>query len=117
MLGWCMVYRVWCMVFDECYHQIPYARLPCHTQEHQRIRDFIEFHHAQQQASSQSGDTNPSLTEVKAAKSIPLEKEKLKKALGMKTYSVDIHPEEFNSILDSIHTQLHTQTPKSPSHT
>eukprot|EP01031_Cornospumella_fuschlensis_P031424 gene31424-37982_t len=76
-----------------------------HNQEHQRIRDFIEFHHAQQQAATQSKDAaNPSLAEVKASKSIPHEKEKLKKALGMKTYSVDLHPEEFNEILDTIHS-------------
>lgn len=66
--------------------------------EAQKIKDFLSLHLKAKRSNSQ---TSSQLDELKKGKAIENETEKMRKALGMKTYSLDVDHEEMNDIIET----------------
>ncbi len=80
-----------------------------YNKDSQKIRDFIAFHLAQKRA-EQIAETatngkiiDAELEEAKKLKGIANEATKIRQALGMKTYNLDMDHEEFNEVLEEVY--------------
>lgn len=86
------------------------------NQDMQRIRDFLalQLHDTRDKEDRKTGDTekrkkrDEELEKLKQTKGVENEVERMKKALGMKTYDLDFHPEELDEVLESTFNKLPT---------
>lgn len=87
-----------------------------HNKDHTKLKDFLEFHIKQkraQQATASDGSVAGSraseqsperkrLEELKRSKGLENEVEKMKKALGMRTFGLDVDPEELDNVVEEV---------------
>jgi hypothetical protein len=73
----------------------------------QKIRDFLNFHIDQKKAQelerTKNNPTDPEFEELKKQKGIENEAEKIRKALAMNTYNIDVDHKQFNEVLDEVY--------------
>lgn len=87
-----------------------------HNREHTKIKDFLEFHITQKRLeqtakgggeSGGGGGTSPPVKHKKV-KGIDNEVERMRQALGMKTYGLDVDPEELDHVVSEVFHKLPT---------
>lgn len=70
--------------------------------EQQKIRDFLELQIAKKRSQSMNiKSTDPDIEALKKQKAVHNEAEMMRKALGMKTYSLDVDHEELNEVIEN----------------
>ena len=86
------------------------------NQDVQRVRDFLalQLHQTRENEERKTGDTEKKRREdeemerLKQAKGVENEVDRMKKALGMKTYDLDFRPEELDEVLEATFNKLPT---------